>query len=43
MCQVMRYLNDTVEICDTDGRDLIIRFTDYETVTAGHEGLLAGS
>lgn len=32
MCEVLQYLNDTIEITDTEGRDLIVHFTDYKAV-----------
>ncbi len=37
---IMQYLNQSIVILDTDGRDLVVRYTDYETVRLCHEGLL---
>ena len=40
MCLILQQLNRTIEITDTDGRDMIVRFNDYETVMQRHKGLM---
>lgn len=40
MCHMLQYLNDTISILDADGRDLIVRFTDYEAVRKRLGGLI---
>lgn len=40
MCDTLQYLNHTIKITDTEGKDLIIRFTDYDTVRTRHCGLM---
>jgi len=40
MCQSLQYLNETIEIVDTDAESLVIRFTDYDEVRRGHRGLM---
>jgi len=40
ICSVLEYINRTVEVVDEHGKDLAVRFTDYETVRKTHEGLL---
>ena len=32
MCNLIQQLNDTIDISDTDGNDLIVHFTDYKMV-----------
>ena len=41
MCSVLEHLNRTVEITDENGKDMVVRFTDYETVMENNKGLLA--
>ena len=43
ICHILQYLNRSIVILDTYGRDLIVRYTDYEAVKLGHEGLLKES
>lgn len=40
MCRKLEYLNQVIDIRDTSGKDLIIHYTDYETVRAAHQGLI---
>ncbi len=40
ICDILQYLNRFIIVQDTYGRDLAVRFTDYETVRSYHEGLL---
>jgi len=40
ICSILQQLNRTIEITDTEGRDLIIRFTDYDAVMQRHKGLM---
>ena len=40
MCQKLEYLNKVIDIRDTSGENLIIRYTDYETVRTAHQGLI---
>lgn len=40
MCDMLQYLNQTISITDTEGKDLIIRFTDYDAVRERHRGLM---
>lgn len=42
MCQSLQYLNETIEIADTDEKSLIVRFTDYDEVRRKHHGLMRG-
>ncbi len=40
ICNTLQFLNQAIVIQDTYGRDLAVRYTDYETVKLYHEGLL---
>lgn len=40
MCEILQYVNRMVSITDTEGKDLLIRFTDYDTVQTKHSGLM---
>ena len=40
MCQMLKQLNQTIKIPDSIGKDLVIRFTDYEAVKQRHKGLM---
>ncbi len=40
MCRTLQEVNDAIDIRDTEGRDMIVRFTDLEAVRQGHRGLM---
>ena len=40
MCQKLETLNQVIDIRDTSGKNLIIRYTDYETLRTAHQGLI---
>lgn len=40
MCSVLEYLNRVIAVNDENGRDLVIRYSDYEAVRQGHRGLM---
>ncbi|MCR5795975.1 MAG: hypothetical protein K6G61_11600 [Solobacterium sp.] len=40
ICSILQQLNRTIGITDDNGRDLAVRFTDYEAVMQRHKGLM---
>ena len=40
MCSVLDYLNRVIVVNDENSRDLVVRYTDYETVRQAHRGLM---